>query len=401
MQRTHISRVALVVSALLSWPAIAHENRLSFGIGAFGGGHFFDGGTNLGVASEPGASDGARSNGMLGLRASLMVGRWAAVEAEGFATMTSDRTYDLKATILGYRLNALLFPMSGDVRPFFLVGGGVIEVIDTYAVGAQGMVRDRDGEFHLGAGLDLQLLDHLSVRADVRMVEMPAKPPWSFAADFEATLGMALSFGVGSRAQAASEPAEAPPAPAPVVAAPAAPVVATPAPPAPAPPPPPAQTARPTAVGVPPAPSVPAASVASSAKAKVDAVATPPDSQRPSVQALLGRAGELRFKGASSRISFVSLPFIGQLAETLVKNPSVQLEIVSHTAASGNAKKDLGLSRRRAEAVKKALVEREVDGSRLTAVGRGSQEPLAPNITKKGRRMNDRVELRLLSPESR
>jgi outer membrane protein OmpA-like peptidoglycan-associated protein len=95
------------------------------------------------------------------------------------------------------------------------------------------------------------------------------------------------------------------------------------------------------------------------------------------------------------------LPLLGQLAEALVKEPGIQIEIVSHTAGSGNAAKDLKLSRRRAGAVKKALVQREVDGSRLTATGRGSEEPLAPNITENGRRLNERTELRILAPDGK
>jgi OOP family OmpA-OmpF porin len=119
------------------------------------------------------------------------------------------------------------------------------------------------------------------------------------------------------------------------------------------------------------------------------------------VRELLDRAREIRFKGASSKLSSVSLPFIGLLAEALGKDPSIQLQIISHTAASGDAKKDMGLSRRRAEAVKKALEERGVDGNRLTASGRGSKEPIAPNITQNGRRMNTRMELRVLAPDGK
>jgi outer membrane protein OmpA-like peptidoglycan-associated protein len=74
---------------------------------------------------------------------------------------------------------------------------------------------------------------------------------------------------------------------------------------------------------------------------------------------------------------------------------------VGHTGGSGDRGKDLALSKRRAEAVKKALVQREVRGSRLTATGKGSEEPLAPNITNSGRRLNERVEIRLRGSEAK
>jgi OOP family OmpA-OmpF porin len=90
------------------------------------------------------------------------------------------------------------------------------------------------------------------------------------------------------------------------------------------------------------------------------------------------------------------LPLIGELAEAMVKEPGLQLEIVSHVPASGDPKKDMTLSRRRAHAVRKALVQREVPAHRLTATGRGSEEPLAPNVTRSGRRLNDRMELRVV-----
>ena len=116
----------------------------------------------------------------------------------------------------------------------------------------------------------------------------------------------------------------------------------------------------------------------------------------PPIKELLGRAKEIKFEGGTSKLSIVSLPLIGQLAEVLVQEPEIQLEIVSHAGGGGNAQKEMALSRRRAAAVKKALVQREVESSRLTAIGRGSEEPVAPSITRSGRRLNERVELRLV-----
>ena len=414
MPRTLPKALAVLVLAFPASFALAADSggapareHLSLSVDAFVGGHFFADGTNLGVASAPEASAGAKNNALVGLRATLGLGAWAAAEAEVFGMITPDRTYDLRADVLGYRLNAIAYLLSGNLRPFALLGAGAIEIVKTYADGNAGLVRDRDGEFHVGVGLDYRLLDFLSVRADARTVEMPGKRNWSLATDFEAMLGMSVGFGRGPRAPAATEapaapasqglrvPAPVPPAaPAPVPVPPVAPVPGSPLP-------------SPPASGSPaPAPLPPASVQKPSEKAPFPVAARPATAPAPvssvpaaapvaSVKELVGRAKELKFDGSSSRLSLTSLPLVGQLAEAMMKEPGVELEIVAHTAGSGDAGKDMALSKRRAEAVKSALVEREVAPSRLTATGRGSEEPLAPNITRTGRKRNERMELRV------
>jgi OOP family OmpA-OmpF porin len=113
----------------------------------------------------------------------------------------------------------------------------------------------------------------------------------------------------------------------------------------------------------------------------------------PTVSDLLDRAREIRFESGTGTLAQSALPFLDALAAALSREPNVSLEIVSHTSASGDAKKDLLLSRRRAEAVKLRLVGQGLASDRLTAVGRGSEDPIAPNITRTGRARNDRVEL--------
>ena len=108
---------------------------------------------------------------------------------------------------------------------------------------------------------------------------------------------------------------------------------------------------------------------------------------------LLERAKEIKFEGATSKIAEASVPFLDELAAALAKEPSVRLEIISHTSDSGDAKKDMTLSRRRAEAVKHLLVGKGVSTDHLVATGRGSEDPIAPNITRSGRMRNERVEL--------
>lgn len=113
----------------------------------------------------------------------------------------------------------------------------------------------------------------------------------------------------------------------------------------------------------------------------------------PTVSDLLDRAREIRFESGTSNLAESALPFLDALAAALSRESNVSLEIVSHTPASGDAKRDLILSRGRAEAVKLRLVGQGVASDRLLAVGRGSEDPIAPNITRTGRARNDRVEL--------
>ena len=351
----------------------------SVSLGIFAGGHFFSEGTNLGVARGPQASQGARSNTAAGLRASFGLGRWFAAEAEVLGLATEDRTFQRKARILGYRFNAMAHLMSGDFRPFVLVGAGAIQVASTDADGNAGLVHDTDGEVHAGVGFDYRLVDQFSVRGDARVVQMPSKQNWGLTTDVEATLGAVVTFGGGTVANA---PALAPDlaADAPVVAHAAAAPVAVAAPPVT--PSPLAQAAR-----LHPAEKARSGGVAEESEAVALATNTR------TVSDLLERAKEIKFESMTSKIAETSLPFLDDLAAALVKEPGVRLEILCHTGDNGDAKKDLALTKRRAEAVKYRLVGKGASTDQLVATGRGSEDPIAPNLTRSGRMRNERVEL--------
>jgi outer membrane protein OmpA-like peptidoglycan-associated protein len=71
--------------------------------------------------------------------------------------------------------------------------------------------------------------------------------------------------------------------------------------------------------------------------------------------------------------------------------PDKHIRIEGYTDASGNAAVNQSLSRKRAQAVRNALIANGVDGSRITAVGRGESNPIASNDTPAGRAKNRRV----------
>ena len=84
---------------------------------------------------------------------------------------------------------------------------------------------------------------------------------------------------------------------------------------------------------------------------------------------------------------------LAEFADVLKKNPDLNVTIEGYTDNVGTAKYNKKLSQRRAESVKKYLVDKfGIDASRLKAVGYGLEKPIASNKTEEGRKKNRRVE---------
>lgn len=81
------------------------------------------------------------------------------------------------------------------------------------------------------------------------------------------------------------------------------------------------------------------------------------------------------------------------LKNVMDRNPKVHVVITGHTDNVGKPAANLDLSKRRAENFKKILEGKGIDGSRITAVGKGDTEPIATNKTKEGRAKNRRIEV--------
>lgn len=83
---------------------------------------------------------------------------------------------------------------------------------------------------------------------------------------------------------------------------------------------------------------------------------------------------------------------INRIKGLLDQNPSLKFEVQGHCDSTGSAATNDKLSQQRAEAIVARLEELGIAKGRLTAVGKGSKEPIADNSTDEGRAKNRRVE---------
>ncbi len=108
----------------------------------------------------------------------------------------------------------------------------------------------------------------------------------------------------------------------------------------------------------------------------------------------------INFATASSEIPEVNKTILDQAAGLLKRASHVNLKVVGHTDAQGDAAKNKVLSQERAKSIVDYLVAQGVDPAQLQAVGMGAEKPRADNATEQGRFQNRRIEFEVLNTET-
>ncbi len=102
------------------------------------------------------------------------------------------------------------------------------------------------------------------------------------------------------------------------------------------------------------------------------------------------------FATASTEFTEDSYDELNRLAEILIDNPMIKIEVAGHSDNVGQAASNLRLSQDRAQAVVDYLVSQGVSPTRTIAKGYGEDKPLASNDRAENRALNRRVEFIIL-----
>jgi len=91
-----------------------------------------------------------------------------------------------------------------------------------------------------------------------------------------------------------------------------------------------------------------------------------------------------------------SVSELNTLADLLIDNKGLLMEIGGYTDSTGSVDYNLNLSEKRAMSVVNYLVNRGISAERLKFKGYGNTSPIGDNITEAGRRLNRRTEAKII-----
>ena len=362
-----------VFAVLLLAQSASAEVRKGWYVSPFVGGYMFEG--NQGIEENSptvGAGVGYMFSKHCGLEGAF---GYIPTHSENDALKNLGKA-DINISGYLYKIDGIYhFNPLGKISPYVAAGFGGISIDPESGKGSH-----TKGLFDWGGGVEYFVSDRLALRGDVRHLITAG------ASNLMYTAGLTWYFGAPA-APAAAPPKVEPPAP----PAPPAPPVSAPEPPKVEPTPPPAPVPAPE---TPTAEPTPPAAPAQIEQNKVIEIGKP----RPEDVMCINIRIEFDFD--KSFIRPIYHDDLKKVADCLKQLPDNKATLEGYTDWTGGEKYNLKLSERRADAVKKYLVEKfGVDGAKLTTKGYGKTHFVESNKTKEGRQKNRRTELHILKNE--
>jgi outer membrane protein OmpA-like peptidoglycan-associated protein len=114
---------------------------------------------------------------------------------------------------------------------------------------------------------------------------------------------------------------------------------------------------------------------------------------RPTDRGLVLTLGDTLFATGKSEIKSGATANLDRLTTFMNEYPKRTAAIEGFTDSMGSDEMNQSLSERRADAVKRYLIDQGVGSARLTSTGRGESSPVADNESAAGRQQNRRVEV--------
>ncbi len=109
------------------------------------------------------------------------------------------------------------------------------------------------------------------------------------------------------------------------------------------------------------------------------------------------RLNNIFFDFDKSELKEASYPELNRVAQLMGKNAQMRILVEGHTDNIGTVEYNIGLSKRRAQAVVNYLTSKGIDAARLEAEGWGKSKPIASNDDEiGGRELNRRVQFKIL-----
>lgn len=104
----------------------------------------------------------------------------------------------------------------------------------------------------------------------------------------------------------------------------------------------------------------------------------------------------INFELNQATLTAQSIETLKKISTILKAHPKVMIEIGGHTDNTGDTKHNLTLSQNRVDTVKNALIKMHINQNRIKAIGYGETKALVSNDTEENRRINRRVEFKVI-----